>query len=130
MRFVSQFIHLRLVRRYGLYISPKAIIGKGVTINHPTSIVITNANIGDNFTIFQNCTIGQKYGGPKGYGLVPVIGDNVCMYAGSSIIGDVKVTNNVVIAAHACLLHDALIPGIYAGIPAKLIKRFEQEFPE
>ena len=122
-RFLSSFIHLKLARRYGLYISPKAIIGKGLMMYHPTSIVITSATIGDNLTVFQNCTIGQKYAGKAGYGMVPHIGNNVTMYVGSSIIGNVKVADNVVLAAHSCLVTDALVAGVYAGCPAKLIKK-------
>lgn len=82
--------------------------------------MLTNATIGDNFTIFQNCTIGQKYAGKRGYGLVPHIGNNCSMYAGSSIIGNVKVTDGVIIGAHSCLLGDAIESGIYIGTPAKL----------
>ena len=122
-RLLATFIHLKLVRRYGLYISPNATIGKGLKMYHPTSIVITSATIGENLTIFQNCTIGQKYAGKNGYGLVPHIGNNVTMYAGSSIIGDVEVIDDVTLAAHSCLLNDALEPGLYAGCPAKLIKK-------
>ena len=122
-KFLSSFIHLKLVRRYGLYISPNAVIGNGLKMYHPTSIVITSAIIGDNLTIFHNCTIGQKYAGKAGYDMVPHVGNNVTMYACSSIIGNVKVTDNVVLAAHSCLVSDALIVGVYAGCPAKLIKR-------
>ena len=117
---ISQLIHNKLIRRYGIFVSPKCQIGLGLRIYHPTSIVITNAVIGENFTIFQNCTIGQKYAGKDGYGLVPHIGNNCSMYANSSIIGDVEVTDNVIIGAHACLLGDAKEPGVYVGAPAKL----------
>lgn len=91
----------------------------GLRIYHPTSIVLTNAIIGENFTIFQNCTVGQKYGGKQGYGMIPHIGNNVSMYAGSSIIGNVTVADNVVIGAHSCLVKDALEAGVYIGLPAK-----------
>lgn len=121
-KLLSGFIHIKIARRYGLFVSPKAIIGKGLKMYHPTSIVITSAIIGKNLTIYQNCTIGQKYAGKAGYGLVPHIGNNVTMYAGSSIIGNVRVADNVTLAAHSCLLSDALEAGVYAGCPAKLIK--------
>lgn len=42
------------------------------------------------------------------------------MYAGSSILGNVEVTDNVIIGAHGCLLSDAKVSGIYVGVPAKL----------
>ena len=116
---ISKLIHNKLIRRYGIFVSPSCSIGIGLRIYHPTSIVITNAVIGDNFTIFQNCTIGQKYAGKDGYGMVPNIGNNCSMYAGSSIIGNVKVTDGVTIGVHACLLRDAIEPGIYLGTPAK-----------
>ena len=82
--------------------------------------MITNAVIGENFTIFQNCTIGQKYASKMGYGMVPHIGNNCSMYASSSIIGSVDVADNVIIGAHACLLSDAKEAGVYVGVPAKL----------
>lgn len=117
---IATIIHNKLIKRYGLYISPNCQIGLGLRIYHPTSIVLTNAVIGENFTIFQNCTIGQKLAGKSGYGLVPRIGNNVTMYANSSIIGNVQVVDNVIIGAHACLIKDALDVGVYIGIPATL----------
>lgn len=117
---IAKLIHITLVRRYGIFINSNTQIGLGFRIYHPTSIVMTNCKIGENFTVFQNCTIGQKFAGIDGYSLVPSIGNNVTMYANSSIIGNVKVVDGVVIAAHACLLNDALRGGVYIGIPAKL----------
>lgn len=116
---ISQLIHNKLIHKYGIFVSPKCQIGLGLRIYHPTSIVLTNAIIGENFTIFQNCTVGQKYGGKQGYGMIPHIGNNVSMYAGSSIIGNVTVADNVVIGAHSCLVKDALEAGVYIGLPAK-----------
>ena len=51
--------------------------------------------------------------------MAPYIGNNSIMYANSSIIGNVKVTDGVIIGAHACLLDDACEPGLYLGTPAK-----------
>ena len=51
--------------------------------------------------------------------MIPHIGNNVSMYAGSYIIGNVTVADNVVIGAHSCLVKDALEAGVYIGLPAK-----------
>lgn len=83
-RALSRLYHVTLMRRYGIHITPGTKIGVGLRIAHPTSIVVTLCNIGDNFTIYQNCTIGQK---KWKSGMYPTIGNNVTMYSGSSIIG-------------------------------------------
>ena len=89
-RIFSRLFHAKLVKRYGIHISEGTIIKKGLKIAHPTNIVITKCEIGENFTIYQSCTIGQK----SSTGVVkPMIGDNVTMYAGSMIIGNVVVSN-------------------------------------
>ncbi len=119
-RVLSRFYHVKLMRRYGIHITPGTKIGIGLRIAHPSSIIVTLCNIGDNFTIYQNCTIGQK---KWKSGLFPTIGNNVTMYSGSAIIGNVTVANGVTIGANATLLKDADVEnGVYCGTPAKNIE--------
>ena len=117
-RFVSRFYHVKLMRRYGIHITEGTKIGIGLRIAHPSGIQITLCNIGENFTIYQNCTIGQKR---PNSGLFPTIGNNVTMFAGSMIIGEVKVADNVILGANSTLISDAEKAGVYVGTPAKLI---------
>ena len=117
-KLLARFCHVKLMRRYGIHLTEGTTIGLGLRIAHPSSIQITLCNIGDNFTIYQNCTIGQKR--PHS-GLFPTIGNNVTMFAGSMIIGDVKVADNVVLGANSTLLSDAEKAGVYVGTPARLI---------
>jgi serine O-acetyltransferase len=119
-RVLSRLYHAKLMRRYGIHITEGTKIGKGLRIAHPTSIVVTLCEIGENFTVYQNCTIGQK---KWKSGRFPTIGNNVTMYAHSGIIGDVKVTDNVTLGAGAILLHDAMESGNYCGIPDKRIDK-------
>lgn len=117
-RLFSRFYHVKLMRRYGIHITEGVSIGLGLRVAHPSSIQITLCSIGNNFTIYQNCTIGQK---KPNSGLFPTIGNNVVMFAGSMIIGNVKVADNVVLGANSTLLSDAETSGIYVGTPAKLL---------
>lgn len=118
-RICSRILHIKLMRKYGIHITPGTTIGRGLRIAHPTSIVITLCKIGNNFTIYQGCTIGQKYWKSGKY---PEIGNDVTMYANSSIIGDVKIADGVILGANSLLIKDANEKGCYVGSPAKLLK--------
>ena len=124
-RLMARLIAIKLIRRYGIFVADECEIGIGLSIRHPAGIFITNAKIGDDFTIYQNCTIGRKTKDtPTGKGYV-CIGNNVTMYANSMIIGDNTVTDCVTLGAGSCLLHGADKPGIYVGNPARRIKDYE-----
>ena len=121
-RLRSRFIHRKLILKYGIHITEGTTIGIGLRIAHPVGIVITKCKIGDYFTIYQNCTIGQK---KPNTGLCPTIGNHVTMFASSSIIGKVNVASNVVIGAGSLVLQDIDKPGIYVGSPARFIKKID-----
>lgn len=59
-------------------------------------IIHCDAVVGKNCTIFQNVTIGSD-----GHGNVPVIGDNFFIGAGATLIGDIRIGDNVIIGANA-----------------------------
>ncbi len=52
LKYISRFYHVKLMRRYGIHMTPGTKIGKGLRIAHPTSIVVTHCEIGENFTIY------------------------------------------------------------------------------
>lgn len=52
---------------------------------------------------------------------VPTIGDNVIIFAGAKIIGNVKIGNNTVIGANAVVTHNIPDNSVAVGIPAKVI---------
>lgn len=92
-------------------------IGKGLKINHGVGSVIgARCTIGDNCTIHQNCTIGDHNGGR------PTIGNNVIIYAGAMVLGDINIGDNSIIGANAVVLESFPSNSIIAGTPARLIK--------
>lgn len=119
--FLSRIISVKLMRRYGIFVNKAADIGKGLRLIHPFGIFITNAQIGENLTLLQNCTIGSKdrNDGSTERNRCPHIGNNVTMYANSMIVGSVNVADEVVLASHAMLTKDANASGgVYIGCPA------------
>lgn len=122
-KFRTRQLINKLIRRYGIHISPYAQIGVGLHIPHPTSIVIgAKTIIGNNFTIYQNTTIGGARTGDVKKGNQPKIGNNVTVFAGAMILGKVNVGDNVIIGANSVLLSDAEENGVYSGTPAKRVK--------
>lgn len=107
-------IRNKLHRKYGVIVSLNCKIGKNVRFMHPLGIVIGDGVvIGDNCVIYHNVTIGQRNAG------YPRIGNNVTIYAGAVVIGDIKVGDNAIIGANAVVIHDVSENAKVAGIPAK-----------
>lgn len=68
---------------------------------HPLASVLGKAEYGDYIFIYQGTTVGgnRKHGNLY----YPKIGENVLMYANSTILGDCQIGNNVIISANAYL---------------------------
>ena len=89
------------------------------TLNHQVGIVLGRANYSDGFSFIQNCTVGENFG------KWPTIGKDVCMCAGSSIIGDSVIGDNVLIGANATI-KDEVVPSnvvVFGESPNLVIKR-------
>lgn len=103
--------------KFGIEISPRTKVGRGLAIFHFGGIVINgSAVIGNNLNIRQGVTIGNTDEG------VPIIGDNVYIGVGGKVIGNVKVGNNVKIGANAVVLKDVPNDCSAVGVPARNIQ--------
>ena len=87
-------------------------IGGGFYISHGYGTTINAKKIGRNVEIFQGVTLGQKRGG------VPTIGDNVTIYAGAKIIGEITIGDDVEVGCNAVVLSNVSDNHIAVGIPA------------
>ena len=116
--FFAFYYRYKILKRYNCIFSPMSNIGKNLSMPHPMGIVIGgDTKIGENCTIYQYVTIGQNNN------KFPKIGDNVTIYAGAKIIGDVEIGNNVIVGANAVVTHDVPNNSVVAGVPAKIIKK-------
>lgn len=79
-------------------------IGENFLLVHGLGTMIgSRANIGNNCTVYQNVTIGAK----KMYATErPTIGNNVVIYTGAKIFGDIKIGDGAVIGANAIVTKD------------------------
>lgn len=61
---------------------------------HPVGSVMGRAQYGEDFYFYQNCTVGSTADKDNNY-IHPVIGENVCMYSNSAILGKCVIGDNV-----------------------------------
>lgn len=91
-------------------------IGKGFYIGHGMCIVIHGRTIiGDNCNISQFVNIGTNDDN------APIIGNNVYIGPHVSIVGGVKIGNNVTIGAGAVVTKDIPDNATVAGVPARIL---------
>ena len=122
-RYILYYIMQRLknVRGYKLGITIwHNTVGEGLKIWHHGSVVVNgHARIGKNCQLHGNNCIGNKGIGKEA---APIIGNNVDIGFGAQVIGEVHITDNVVIGSNAVVTRDCLQEGaILAGVPAKII---------
>ncbi|MDE6791580.1 MAG: transferase [Muribaculaceae bacterium] len=90
-------------------------------LDHPVGSVMGRAEYGEGFSFGQCCTVGNNRG------IYPVIGKNVRMCAFSSIIGNCKVGNNVIIGANSGI-KDLDVPDntvVFGQYPNNIFKPIE-----
>lgn len=83
-------------------------------------IVSQFAQIGKDSVIYHQVTIGSKDGKTA-----PIVGDNVTIYAGAKLIGDITVGNNVIIGAGAVVTKNIPDNCVVGGVPAKILKKIK-----
>lgn len=91
-------------------------IGKGLFIQHGFSTVISAKSIGENCWINQQVTIGWTNSTDA-----PIIGDNVKIYAGAIVIGNVCIGNNVRIGAGAVVVKNIESNTTVVSSPSRII---------
>lgn len=97
-------------------------IGKGLYIGHPYNITINpKTKLGNNINIHKGVTIGQENRGErKG---TPQIGNCVWIGVNSTIVGKVKIGDDVLIAPNSYVNCDVPSHSIVIGSPCRIIPR-------
>lgn len=119
----SNLLRNRILYKYGIHIGLGCSIGTNLNFPHPQGIIIGNAvTIGSDCTIYHQVTLGKKNGNLDQKQDYPTVGDNVTIFAGAKIIGNIHIGNNAIIAPNSVVVCDVEENATYAGIPAKRIK--------
>lgn len=113
---VWRFFYRILAKRNHLEISPSVEIGPGLYIGHPYCITINpKAILGANINIHKGVTIGQENRGPrKG---APVIGNMVWVGVNATVVGNITIGDDVLIAPNTYVNCDVPSHSIVFGNP-------------
>jgi serine O-acetyltransferase len=111
MRMISDFIHRFSKFFTDADLSPFAKIGRGLMIYHGSGVVIgKNTELGERCIVCQGVTTGS--GAPK-------IGNDVKLWAGCKILGNIEIGDRSEVGANAVLLESIGPDVIAVGVPAK-----------
>ena len=93
-------------------------------VDHPLGSVMGRAKYGNYFSFAQNCTVGNNKG------IYPVIGENVRMMSGATILGNCTIENDVIISANS-YVKDIDIPScsiVFGTSPNLVIKSKDESY--
>lgn len=117
---MALFLQNRASEVFGVDIHPAAQIKGGVMIDHATGVVIgETSQIDQNVSIFQGVTLGGR--GTEDGDRHPKIKSGVSIYASSTILGNITIGKNSVVAAGSLVLKDVDSDTTVAGVPAKVL---------
>jgi len=94
-------------------------IGPGFYILHGRASGILAKRIGSNCTIFQHVSIGYNVNETQ----KPTLGDNVTIYAGAKIYGNIRIGDNSIVCANAVVVKDVPQNCTVVGVPAYIVRR-------
>jgi serine O-acetyltransferase len=97
-------------------------IGPGLFIQHGFATIVAARRVGRNCWINQQVTIGFTRPEER-----PVLGDDVFVYAGAKVLGDLTVGDGARVGANAVVLDDVPAGATAVGVPARIRPRRAEE---
>lgn len=92
-------------------------IGRGLHFEHNYACIINAQRIGENFNCLQLVTIGVDKNHKR-----PVIGNNVTIWTGACVFGDIVIGDNVNIGANTVINKNVPNNCTVVGNPARIVR--------
>ena len=112
---ISSILNLYCRKEKYFRIDINTKLGGGVLTGHPYSTILNAESIGENFYVNHLVTVGEINGKR------PTIGNNVSIYTGAIVIGDISIGNNVSIGAGAVVTKTVPDNCTVVGNPGRII---------
>jgi serine O-acetyltransferase len=119
---LSLFLQTRISQVLAVDIHPAARLGRGLLIDHATSVVIgETAVVEDNVSMLHEVTLGGT--GKQSGDRHPKVRRGVLIGAGAKILGNVEIGEGAKIGAGSVVLNDIPAHCTAVGVPAKIVGR-------
>lgn len=132
----AKFMWNSIRKKYSCDIYPGIKCGKNLRIEHPMWICVgKTAELGDNVRIYNGVLVIAKVTGDEQRKASKerrhaIIGDNVILGSGSTIIGPITIGENSIIGARAIVTHDVPANSVVIGTNQIRERRPEEAAPE
>jgi len=120
-KWIASALQSDISEKFGVDIHPASQWGKGITMDHGTSIVVGETSvIGDNVYLMHDVTLGAT-GTSEDHDRHPKIGRGVYLACKSTILGNITIGDRAVVGAGS-LVNKDVPPGYTAvGTPSRMI---------
>lgn len=117
--YIYKICLLRMGLRTGVEFLGNSKIGDGLIIGHWGRIVINgDANFGNEVMITHNVTIGRDIRGNRAG--APTFGNKVCIRTNSTVVGNITIGDDVLIAPNTFVNFDVPSHSVVIGNPASI----------
>ncbi|QLG47305.1 serine acetyltransferase [Costertonia aggregata] len=113
---IAHLLNIYCRKQTNFTIDIRTKIGGGILTGHPYCTILNANSIGENFYVNHLVTVGEVNGKR------PTIGNNVSIYTGAIVIGDITIGDNCQIGAGAVVVKDVPNNAVVVGNPAKIVK--------
>jgi serine O-acetyltransferase len=127
-RVLAVHLQNRISEAFAVDIHPAARIGKGIMIDHGTSVVIGETSvIEDNVSMLHEVTLGGT--GKETGDRHPKVRHGVLIGAGAKVLGNIEIGAGAKIGSGSVVLDSVPPHTTVAGVPARIVGRTEVEEP-
>lgn len=111
-----------LTKKTGIWIPANIVCGKGMIIAHWGRIIVNPRTVvGNEFSISSGAVIGRDIrGNRKG---TPILGDRVVIKNNATVVGNIRIGNDVLIAPNAYVNFDVPDHSVVVGNPGIVYSR-------
>ena len=122
LKLYYRWVFSRLKKKKHIEIYAGTKIGRGLYLGHPYCITLNpEVRLGSNINLHKGVTIGQENRGPrKG---TPVIGDCVWIGVNATVVGNIRIGNDVLIAPNSYVNCDVPDHSVVFGNPCVIKPR-------
>lgn len=100
-------------------ISPRCVIGPGLHLGHPYTIIIGPTTIGANCSLTHNVTIGMGLSAERRG--IPTLGDDVWIGPNAVLTGPIHIGDGATVAAGSVVSRDVPPGALVMGNPARIV---------